>query len=121
MFCNVRRMGERSDIAKVSVLQIINSTCNQVLNSIVNRFSLALSFVSSYVKAAANTRLVGKQLAFLLKGLQKNNGLNFTRVHIVGFSLGGYLFWRAKTIFDAYRERFKHDFGVCLLLSATAI
>lgn len=42
----------------------------------------------SYVKAAANSRLVGKQLAFLLKGLEKNNGLNFTHVHLIGFSLG---------------------------------
>lgn len=37
------------------------------------------------MRAAANTRLVGKQLAFLLKGLKKNNNLDFERVHIIGF------------------------------------
>ncbi|CAG9800683.1 unnamed protein product [Chironomus riparius] len=48
------------------------------------------ALLPNYVKAAANTRLVGKQLAFLLKGLEKNNGLNYTRVHIIGFSLGAH-------------------------------
>jgi Lipase len=42
------------------------------------------------VRAAANSRLVGKQLAFLLKGLNKNNGLEFSKVHIIGFSLGAH-------------------------------
>lgn len=77
-------MGERSVITKVSVT-IINSVL------VVSGFQLIFNFLSryiSYVKAAANTRLVGKQLAFLLKGLEKNNGLNYTRVHIIGFSLG---------------------------------
>jgi hypothetical protein len=42
------------------------------------------------VRAAANARLVGKQLAFLLKGLNKHNGLEFSKVHIIGFSLGAH-------------------------------
>lgn len=49
-----------------------------------------MSCDSSYVRAAANARLVGKQLAFLLKGLNKNNGLEFSKVHIIGFSLGAH-------------------------------
>lgn len=47
-------------------------------------------FNHSYVRAAANARLVGKQLAFLLKGLNKNNDLEFSRVHLIGFSLGAH-------------------------------
>lgn len=45
----------------------------------------------NYVRAAANTRLVGKQLAFLLKGLQEYKGLDLSRVHIIGFSLGAHV------------------------------
>lgn len=57
-------------------------------NEFFSHISISLSRYYSYVKAAANTRLVGKQLAFLLKGLEKNNGLNYTLVHVIGFSLG---------------------------------
>lgn len=45
----------------------------------------------NYVKAAANTRLVGKQLSYLLKALKKNNGLDFLRIHLIGFSLGAHV------------------------------
>lgn len=45
----------------------------------------------NYVRAAANTRLVGKQLAFLLKGLQDYKGLDLSRVHLIGFSLGAHV------------------------------
>lgn len=45
----------------------------------------------NYVKAAANTRLVGKQLAMLLKGLQDFKGLELARVHLIGFSLGAHV------------------------------
>ncbi|CRK99883.1 CLUMA_CG013186, isoform A [Clunio marinus] len=44
----------------------------------------------NYVRAAANSRLVGKQLAFLLKQLNKHQGLEFSRVHLIGFSLGAH-------------------------------
>uniref|UniRef100_W8AL20 Inactive pancreatic lipase-related protein 1 n=1 Tax=Ceratitis capitata TaxID=7213 RepID=W8AL20_CERCA len=45
----------------------------------------------NYVRAAANTRLVGKQLAMLLQNLKEHKGLNFTRTHIIGFSLGAHV------------------------------
>ena len=45
----------------------------------------------NYVKAAANTRLVGKQLAQLLMALEKSKGVNMERVHIIGFSLGAHV------------------------------
>ncbi|CAO1340310.1 unnamed protein product [Diamesa serratosioi] len=45
----------------------------------------------NYVRAAANTRLVGKQLAFLLHELHKNNDLEFSNVHLIGFSLGAHV------------------------------
>uniref|UniRef100_A0A1L8DPZ7 Putative pancreatic lipase-like enzyme n=2 Tax=Nyssomyia neivai TaxID=330878 RepID=A0A1L8DPZ7_9DIPT len=45
----------------------------------------------NYVKAAANTRLVGKQLAQLLGALQTYRGLQMSRVHIIGFSLGAHV------------------------------
>ncbi|XP_065076755.1 uncharacterized protein LOC135700239 [Ochlerotatus camptorhynchus] len=45
----------------------------------------------NYVRAAANTRLVGRQLAYLLKGLEKHNKLNMSRVHLIGFSLGSHV------------------------------
>lgn len=45
----------------------------------------------NYVRAAANTRLIGKQLSMLIKGLQEHKGLNLTKVHIIGFSLGAHV------------------------------
>lgn len=45
----------------------------------------------NYVRASANTRLVGKKLALLLKNLQKHKGLNLNRVHLIGFSLGAHV------------------------------
>lgn len=45
----------------------------------------------NYVRAAANTRLIGKQLAMLLRGLQEFKGLELSRVHIIGFSLGAHV------------------------------
>ncbi|XP_053688797.1 uncharacterized protein LOC128738017 [Sabethes cyaneus] len=44
----------------------------------------------NYVRAAANTRLVGRQLAFLLQRLETHNKLNMSRVHLIGFSLGSH-------------------------------
>ncbi|XP_037920542.1 uncharacterized protein LOC119657613 isoform X2 [Hermetia illucens] len=44
----------------------------------------------NYVRAAANTRLVGKQLAMLLRNLQEHKGLNLAKTHIIGFSLGAH-------------------------------
>ncbi|XP_002057006.3 uncharacterized protein [Drosophila virilis] len=45
----------------------------------------------NYVRAAANTRLVGKQLAMLLQHLQQHKGLNLMRTHVIGFSLGAHV------------------------------
>ncbi|XP_068154717.1 uncharacterized protein [Drosophila tropicalis] len=45
----------------------------------------------NYVRAAANTRLVGKQLAMLLQNLQQHKGLNLKRTHLIGFSLGAHV------------------------------
>ncbi|XP_037938265.1 uncharacterized protein LOC119671615 [Teleopsis dalmanni] len=45
----------------------------------------------NYVRAAANTRLVGKQLAMLIRNLKEHKGLNLTRTHIIGFSLGAHV------------------------------
>ncbi|KAH8299242.1 hypothetical protein KR044_013093, partial [Drosophila immigrans] len=45
----------------------------------------------NYVRAAANTRLVGKQLAMLLRHLEQHKGLNLMRTHLIGFSLGAHV------------------------------
>ncbi|XP_017045609.2 LOW QUALITY PROTEIN: uncharacterized protein LOC108091100 [Drosophila ficusphila] len=45
----------------------------------------------NYVRAAANTRLVGKQLAMLLRNLQQYKGLDLMRTHVIGFSLGAHV------------------------------
>lgn len=45
----------------------------------------------NYVRAAANTRLIGKQLAFLLKNLQEHKRLDLSHVHVIGFSLGAHV------------------------------
>ncbi|XP_055298643.1 uncharacterized protein LOC129566587 isoform X2 [Sitodiplosis mosellana] len=45
----------------------------------------------NYVRAAANTRLIGKQLSFLMKNLQEHKKLDLNRVHIIGFSLGAHV------------------------------
>lgn len=47
--------------------------------------------IPNYVRAAANTRLVGKQLSMLLEGLNKHLGLPFHNVHVIGFSLGAHV------------------------------
>lgn len=36
-------------------------------------------------------RLIGKQLAILIQNLQKYKGLDLSRVHIIGFSLGAHV------------------------------
>lgn len=45
----------------------------------------------NYVKAATNTRLVGKQLSVLLKGLIEQAGLSSKSLHLIGFSLGAHV------------------------------
>lgn len=45
----------------------------------------------NYVRAAANTRLIGKQLASLIKNLQSHKKLDLSRVHVIGFSLGAHV------------------------------
>lgn len=45
----------------------------------------------NYVKAATNTRLVGKQLAILLNGLIDYAGLSPRTMHLIGFSLGAHV------------------------------
>ncbi|RZC36887.1 Lipase and/or Abhydrolase 6 domain containing protein [Asbolus verrucosus] len=49
------------------------------------------AILPNYVKATANTRLVGKQLAMLLKGLVDNNVLSLRSTHLIGFSLGAHV------------------------------
>ncbi|XP_065173787.1 uncharacterized protein [Atheta coriaria] len=45
----------------------------------------------NYVKAAANTRLVGKQLGMLLSGMVDKVGFSVRNIHLVGFSLGAHV------------------------------
>lgn len=45
----------------------------------------------NYVRASANSRLVGKQLSFLLKALNQTNNLQISNVHLIGFSLGAHV------------------------------
>lgn len=45
----------------------------------------------NYVRASANTRLIGKQLALLMKELGTHKKLNLSHVHIIGFSLGAHV------------------------------
>lgn len=46
----------------------------------------------NYVRAAVNTRLVGKQLAILIEGLNRHFQTNLNeKIHIVGFSLGAHV------------------------------
>lgn len=49
------------------------------------------AILPNYVRAAANTRLIGKQLASLMKNLQSHKKLDLNRVHIIGFSLGAHV------------------------------
>ncbi|KAL1116433.1 hypothetical protein AAG570_004907 [Ranatra chinensis] len=44
----------------------------------------------NYPKAAANTRLVGRQLSHLLSRLNSRLGLDLAKVHLIGFSLGAH-------------------------------
>uniref|UniRef100_A0A182K958 Lipase domain-containing protein n=1 Tax=Anopheles christyi TaxID=43041 RepID=A0A182K958_9DIPT len=55
----------------------------------------------NYVRAAANTRLVGRQLALLLRLLRTHNGLRLSRVHLIGFSLGSHVAGFAGAEFSA--------------------
>jgi pancreatic triacylglycerol lipase len=44
-----------------------------------------------YTQAVANTRLVGLELAYLIKKLRDEHGLNPEDVHLIGHSLGSHL------------------------------
>lgn len=48
------------------------------------------ALIPNYVRAVANTRLVGKQLAMLIRGLTER-GLTLDKVHLIGFSLGAHV------------------------------
>lgn len=50
-----------------------------------------------YATAAANTELVGRQLAILLLHMI-NNGLNPKNIHLIGFSLGAHVAGSASEI-----------------------
>lgn len=45
----------------------------------------------NYVRAVANTRLVGRQLSLLLGSLKERLGLDLAKVHLIGFSLGAHV------------------------------
>ena len=45
----------------------------------------------SYHQAAANCRLVGAQIAYLVELLHNKTGLDFRKVHLIGFSLGSHV------------------------------
>lgn len=45
----------------------------------------------NYVRASANARLVGKQVAMLISGLNEKLGLPLNDVHLIGFSLGAHV------------------------------
>ncbi|KAI4462145.1 lipase [Holotrichia oblita] len=49
------------------------------------------AILPNYVKASANTRLVGKQLSIFLKGLIDNIRLSVRKMHLIGFSLGAHV------------------------------
>ncbi|XP_017771250.1 PREDICTED: uncharacterized protein LOC108558749 [Nicrophorus vespilloides] len=49
------------------------------------------ALLPNYVKATANTRLVGKQLAMLLRGLVEQVGFSLRKMHLIGFSLGAHV------------------------------
>jgi pimeloyl-ACP methyl ester carboxylesterase len=44
-----------------------------------------------FLKATANTRLVGLELAYLLRKLRDDHGLHPEDVHLIGHSLGSHL------------------------------
>jgi hypothetical protein len=67
-------------------LDILQEECNVIC---VDWEAGAL--IPNYVRAAANTRLVGKQLSMLLEGLNKHLGLPFHNIHVIGFSLGAHV------------------------------
>lgn len=45
----------------------------------------------NYVRAAVNTRLVGKQLSLFVSALGSNHGARNEDVHLIGFSLGAHV------------------------------
>ena len=62
---------------------------------------------ASYNQAAANCRLVGAQIGYLIKMLHSETGLPFSKVHVVGYSLGGQVAGYAGT----YLRKMGHKLG----------
>ena len=47
--------------------------------------------VPNYVRAAVNTRLVGKQVAILISSFVKTYNVSLSQFHLIGFSLGAHV------------------------------
>lgn len=45
----------------------------------------------NYVQAAANTQLIGKQIAMMIRMINYEKGLNANDYHLIGFSLGAHV------------------------------
>ncbi|XP_065070130.1 pancreatic lipase-related protein 2-like isoform X2 [Rhopilema esculentum] len=71
---------------------------------------------ASYHQAAANCRLVGAQIGYLIAMLHSETGLPFSKVHVVGYSLGGQVAGYAGT----YLRKMGHKLGRITALDPAA-
>ncbi len=52
---------------------------------------VVITALPNYVQAAANTQLIGKQIALLIRMINFNKGIVASDYHLIGFSLGAHV------------------------------
>ena len=68
-----------------------------------------------YPKAVANTRILGKQIELMIKLMMKR-GMELSRIHLIGHSLGAHISGYAGAAFKGQLGRISGDLYNCSLI-----
>lgn len=80
----------KSDFDEPTLSYYLNNGCQGDVNVICVDWSNGAN-LPNYVRAAVNTRLVGRQVAQLVNAINNAVGSNNSDFHLIGFSLGAHV------------------------------